>query len=105
VGVLWPRVWTVSSSRQAATTVPSTRTPRIFTLLTSAPRVPLGGDRDLLQQVELVEHLAGAERHARERIFTRRHRQIRLLPQQVIEAAQQRAAAQIGRASCRGRRR
>src|SRR5438309_173873 len=52
-----------------------------------------GGDRHLFQKFELIEHLAHAERDARERVFTLRDGQVRLLAQQVVDAAEQRPPA------------
>src|SRR5215470_9235782 len=87
-----PRICSVRSIRQTPAMMPSSANARI---LTSTPwrLLRLRGDRDLLQQIELVQHLARPERDARQRIFARRHRQVGLLPQQVIEAPEQRAAA------------
>src|ERR1051325_1411182 len=86
-----PRIWSVRSSRQTAATVPSSTIARIFTV---DPRTNGSGrDGHLLEQVQLVEHLAGSQRHAGERILALRDRQVRFLAQEMIEAAQQRAAA------------
>src|SRR5688572_4793979 len=79
-----PRICKVRRSRQTPATMPSNTSARILTV--NPPR--LRGDRDLLQQIELVRDLAGAERHARQRILTRRHRKVCLLPQQVVEPAE-----------------
>src|SRR5947207_10749763 len=87
----WPRIWSVRSSRQTTATVPSRRNARVFTV---DPRTNRSGrDGHLLQQIELIEHLAGAEGDAGQRILALRDRQVRFLAQQMIEAAQQRAAA------------
>src|SRR5690349_15150202 len=92
-----PRVWTVSRSRDTSST--ASRMPYLRTLTAPSPSGPIsarpargrrsGGDRHLLQQLELVEDLPGSERHARQRIVTHRDRQIGLLPEQQVEAAQQ----------------
>src|SRR5207245_862019 len=52
-----------------------------------------GRDGHLLEQIELVEHLAGSERDAGERVLALGHRQVGFLAQQVVKAAQQRPAA------------
>src|SRR5437762_5319162 len=88
-----PRIWSVRSSRQTPAMMPSSASARILTSTSPGGDLRLRGDGDLLQQIELVQHLAGAERHARQRILTRRHRQVGLLPQQMVEAPQQCAAA------------
>src|SRR2546422_10573395 len=53
----------------------------------------LGGDRHLLQQIELVEHFPRAQRDARQRILSLGHREVRFLAQQMIETEEQRATA------------
>src|SRR5262245_6465973 len=96
-----PRVCTVSSSNDASSTDASSTYRRALTASSPSRRPrPLrsgcrrsGGDRHLLQEVELVEDLPRAERHARERVVTHRDRQIRLLTEQEVETPQQRAAS------------
>src|SRR3989449_5339625 len=46
----------------------------------------LGGDRHLLQQIELVEHFPRAQRDARQRILSLGHREVRFLAQQMIRS-------------------
>src|SRR5687767_14923325 len=77
-----PRVCNVRSARQTNATRESTTTPRRFTRW-DLEATPLRRNRHLLQQVHLVEDPSGAERHARERVLTHRHRQVRFLTQQV----------------------
>src|SRR5258708_39412856 len=52
-------------------------------------RERLGGDRDALQDVELVEDHPGSSRHAGERIFGGTDGQPGLLVEQGVEAAQE----------------
>src|SRR4051794_17446258 len=86
-----PRIWSVRSSRQTTATVPSRRSARIFTV---DPRTNGSGrDGHLLQQIELIQYLAGAEGDAGQRVLALRDRQVRFLAKQMIETAQQRAAA------------
>src|SRR5262249_50794313 len=63
----------------------------------SKPRAGGGGgsaaDGDLAEQLQLVEYLARAERHAGERIGRNGHGQVRLVAYELIEASQERAAA------------
>src|SRR5690349_2490328 len=96
-----PRVWTVNSRRETSST--ASRIPYLPTLTAPSPLRPIGarpargrrsgGDRHFLEKLQLVQNLAGAQRHAGQRIVADRDRQIRLLSQQQIEAAQQRSAA------------
>src|SRR5215470_20453709 len=91
-----PRVCTVRSTRQTKST--TTRSPYLRTFTEghppgdrpSARGAGLGRDRHLLQKIELIEHLAGAEGHARQRIVAHGDRQVRLLAEQEIQAAEQR---------------
>ena len=50
-------------------------------------------DRDLPKQIEVREHLAGAEHDGRQRILGDLHRQTGLVAQTLVEVLQQRAAA------------
>src|SRR3954467_3952885 len=50
-------------------------------------------DRDLPQQIEVREHLAGPQHHGRERIFRHRERQARFLAQPLVEILEHRPAA------------
>src|SRR5690242_10510077 len=96
-----PRVCTVRSSRDTSST--ASRIPYLRTLTAPSPLRPIsarlargrrsGGDRHFLEKLELVQHLAGAERHAGEGVVPDRDREIRLLSQEQVQAAQQRASA------------
>src|SRR5207249_2009130 len=57
-----------------------------------AARNLLCGDRDLFQEIELVEHSSGPERDARQRLVAWRHREVGLLAQEMIQTPEQRAA-------------
>src|SRR5207244_12873504 len=81
-----PRIWSVRSSRQTPAMMPSSASARILTSTSPGGDLRLRGDGDLLPQIERVQHLAGAERHARQRILPRRHRQVGLLPQPLSAA-------------------
>ena len=50
-------------------------------------------DRNLPQQVEVRQHLAGAEHHRRQRVLGHRQRQARLLAQALVEVLQHGPAA------------
>src|SRR5215471_7553797 len=97
-----PRVCTVSSRKDTSST--ATRIPYLRAFTAPSPLRPIdpgspargrrsGGDRHLLEKLELVQHLAGAERHAREGIVPDRDREVGLLPEEQIEPAEQRTAA------------
>src|SRR6266436_9356364 len=53
----------------------------------------LRGDRDLLEELQLVENLAGAEGHAGQRLVGHGDRQVRFLSQEQVEPAQEGAPA------------
>ena len=49
-------------------------------------------DRDLPQQLEVAQHLAGTQHHAAQRIIRNRHRQSRFFADALVQILQQRAA-------------
>src|SRR3974390_992970 len=51
------------------------------------------GDRDLLEQLHVVQGLAAAQHHRADRIVTDHDRQTRLLPPEPVEVPEQRASA------------
>src|SRR2546428_13448586 len=85
----WPRIWSVRNSRQTPATMPSSASARILTSTSPGGDLRLRGDGDLLQQIELGQHLAGAERHARQRILALRPRQVGPLPPPAVGAPPQ----------------
>src|SRR5512143_1752328 len=96
-----PRVCTVRSRRQTRRT--ETRSPYLRTLTATLPSgtMPAGGPASsprssregyLLQEIQLVQHLPGAEGHAGERIIGHRDGEIGLLAQELVQPPEQGAA-------------
>src|SRR5215469_2400705 len=97
-----PLVCTVKSRREVSSTALSSAYLRNLTRYHPSRRpsrsrreiaAALRGDRDLLEELQLVEDLAGAEGDAGQRLVAHGDRQVRFLSQQQVEPAQQGAPA------------